>query len=800
MIRILLLKNLRDLRAALAQTIALIVIIALGIASFVSSIAAYRDLGTSYNHTYRQLDFADVTFSVDAAPPGVLDRLTRIKGVAAVTGRLVVDVALDPPAQAAAVKGEKIRARLIGLPRDQQPQVNNVMITQGRYFSPQDDQVALIESHFAQIYHVAPGSTLTPVINGHKEPVQVVGVAASPEYLVVSASRQDIIPSARTFAVLFVPLPVVQQWMGMADSVNDIAVRFTPDADQDQVIAAIKDELKPYDLITTTLQKDQPSSAALKLDLDGYREIGYTMPMLILFVAAAALYVMLGRLIHAQQTQIGLMMALGYRRRAIVVHYLMLALVVGVFGSVIGIAAGIPLGREITAEYANELGIPLVQSRFYLDLVVQGVLTSLVVAFIAGLVPALNASRLEPVVAMRPTPAVSLVKGGKSLIEHLLHLPLWLRVPLRNVWRVRSRSISTSLGVVFAFVLVLAGWSMMDSMTYAIQNTFQHTERWDLLVIFDPSRTQAAVERMASWPGVEQAEPIVQLPATIKGNSLDEDISISALSPSDSLHRLQMAGGITPKQALQDGHIVLTTALADKLKLRVGDTVTLETPAAPGKHTKTVRTLTLGGTTDEMMSAVGYISLDESQQWLHSAERVYNGVYLKVNPAQVPAIRAALFDRMDATLVQVKSSIQNDWQSLMGFFYAFVGIIVTFALAMAFALLFNTMTVNVLEQQREYATMRAMGTGRRLIALFMTTENVIVWIVTLIPGLVLGTWTAQAMMAAFQSDLFTFTIVILPLTYVVTSLGILLTLVLAALPAIWRVNRLNLAESTRVLT
>jgi putative ABC transport system permease protein len=407
---------------------------------------------------------------------------------------------------------------------------------------------------------------------------------------------------------------------------------------------------------------------------------------------------------------------------------------------------------------------------------------------------------LEPVVAMRPTPALTLVKGGKSLVERVIHLPLWLRVPLRNVWRVRSRSISTSLGVVFAFVLVLAGWSMMDSMYYAIQDTFQRTERWDLLVMFDPPRTQAAVRRMDNWPGVEKAEPIVQLPATIKGDGLGEDISVSALSPSDSLHRLEIAGGIPLAQALRDGHIVLTTALADKFNLHVGDTVTLETPAAPGKRTKTVRTLTLGGTTDEMMSAVGYISLDESQQWLHSAERVYNGVYLKVNPAQAQAIKSDLFDRMDATLVQVKSSIENDWRSLMGFFYAFVGIIVVFALAMAFALLFNTMTVNVLEQQREYATMRAMGAGRRLIALFMTTENVLVWIVTLIPGLLLGTWAAQAMITAFQTDLFAFAIVIAPQTYIVTALGILLTLVLAALPAVWRVNRLDLAESTRVLT
>jgi predicted lysophospholipase L1 biosynthesis ABC-type transport system permease subunit len=64
----LLLKTLRDLRASLAQSIALIVIVMLGVASFAATVAAYRDLDTSYNRTYDELLFADVTFAVQGAP------------------------------------------------------------------------------------------------------------------------------------------------------------------------------------------------------------------------------------------------------------------------------------------------------------------------------------------------------------------------------------------------------------------------------------------------------------------------------------------------------------------------------------------------------------------------------------------------------------------------------------------------------------------------------------------------------------------------------------------------------------
>ena len=142
----------------------------------------------------------------------------------------------------------------------------------------------------------------------------------------------------------------------------------------------------------------------------------------------------------------------------------------------------------------------------------------------------------------------------------------------------------------------------------------------------------------------------------------------------------------------------------------------------------------------------------------------------------------------------------EDMQGYMVLFYAFTGVMLVFALLMAFALLFNAMTVGVLERKREFATMRSLGTGRRWIALLLSGESGILWVLTLLPGLLLGYLMALAMGSMFNTDLFTFTIVIAPITYVAAAAGILITMLLAALPAVRRVNRLNLAEATKVLT
>jgi len=192
--------------------------------------------------------------------------------------------------------------------------------------------------------------------------------------------------------------------------------------------------------------------------------------------------------------------------------------------------------------------------------------------------------------------------------------------------------------------------------------------------------------------------------------------------------------------------------------------------------------------------------MDEAQERLHAPTVPYNGLYLTVDDAQSRQIKLDLYHLPDAVAVQRKADLVTDMRGFMGLFYLLIGIMMAVAVVMAFALLFNAMTVNVLERKREFATMRSIGSGTGRIAALLFAEDLILWLVTLPPGLLLGHWMAMQVGTAFSADLFTFNIVVAPSTYVLTAAGILLTMFLATLPAIRKVNRLNLAEATKMLT
>jgi putative ABC transport system permease protein len=784
-------KTLRDLSSSLAPSIALGVIVMLGVGSYAATVTAYRDLDTSYNRTYDELLFADVTFAVQGAPQTAAESVREVEGVAGVFGRLVIDTGLELP-ERNGQSLEPIRARLIGLSAPERPEVNDVLVLEGQYLGAGETAI-LADVHFARYFGLGPGDTVSPILSGARVDLPIAGVVASPEYLMVSPSKQEIIPSPRSFGVFFVPLGLLQELSGAQGMVNDIAVRLQKDADEPAVVKRVQEILAPFGLTATTLRAEQPSNYGLKADVEEFREIAYMLPTVILLVAAISVYVMLGRQVRSQTPQIGLMKALGYSDGAVMGHVLLYALVIGAFGSAAGALLGLPLGKWITELYAAELGIPIIETRFYPDLLLQGAALSLVATIVAAVAPAYGGARLRPAQAMRFDPAIAQVKGRATLLERIARVPLMLRLPLRNVFRLRRRSLTTALGIVFAYILILMVWGLLDSLEFVFSENYGIIERWDLSVSFNSIQTPAARETILGWDGVKAAEPILQLPATLKTGTDSEDILLTAFDPNQEMHVLQLPEGTPPRQALADGRLVISTGLAKLLRVSEGEWVTLES------HFGTERFL-LGPTTDEMMNAVGYLSLAEAQGRLHIPSGSYNGLYLTVRDARSGQIKLDLYHLPGVAAVQRKADLVTDMRGFMGLFYLLIGIMMAVAVAMAFALLFNAMTVSVLERKREYATMRSIGSGIGRIAALLFAEDLILWLVTLPFGLLLGHRMALQVGTSFSADLFTFKTVVAPSTYVFTAAGILLTMLLATLPAIRQLSRLNLAEATKVMT
>ncbi len=120
-------KLVRDLMRMWAQTLAIALVMASGVATFVMASGAYRSLYETRGAYYERYDFADIFAQVRRAPLSVRERLAEIPGVAAVETRISQLALLD-------VEGlvEPATARVLSVPDLRPPTLDRMHLREGR--------------------------------------------------------------------------------------------------------------------------------------------------------------------------------------------------------------------------------------------------------------------------------------------------------------------------------------------------------------------------------------------------------------------------------------------------------------------------------------------------------------------------------------------------------------------------------------------------------------------------------------------------------------------------------------------
>lgn len=774
--RLLARKTLRELRASRAQTIALASVIALGVTVFIAAIGAYRDLASSEATTYERLRLADAWYRVEPTDQALIEDVAARPEVQDVEGRLVIDSGLQ-------VGRDRVRARLIGTRVTGPAAVNDVAVIDGQ--RPSDTDGVLLERTFAERRGIAPGDTVTALVDGEEVPLRVAATVATPEYLQVTPDRYELLPAPSSFAVIFIDRTRLQELTFNRGQVNDIVVRLDGGGSTAEVEADLRERVS---VIEATPRSDQASYAALEQDLGSFRAIALAMPTIILAAGVIAMAVMMGRVVRSQRPLIGVMKALGYTDRTVLTHYLTHALVIGVIGSVAGVVAGSFLSGIVTRAYTGEIGVPYTTSAFHPALAALAVGVSLVATAVATWHPARRSARLAPALATRVDPVGLDRPGRRSRIERLMPLPLNARVPLRTATRARGRAIGTASGIAVAMLLLVMVLALRDAVELFIARTFDDLEQWDIAVTLDEPQDPSALAPIADSPGVTEASPFLQAPVRLETGAHGRDVLLTALDPEQDLRQLRL-DGTTMARALRPGQIVLTDGLAGDLGVDVGDSLTAATPAGLAR-------LRVSATSDEPIPSRAYIGVATAAEV--AGATLANGVHLRVDGDQA-TIRSALYDVPGVTAVAVRDEQRSDLRSLLSVFDALIAVMLAFSAAMAFAVLFNAMTINVLEREREYATMRSVGARPALVARLLALEVLVLWALALLPGLLAGTWVAGRLGDAIAADLFTLEVRATPTSYLFAAAGVLAIALLALVLPLRRVARLDLASATKTL-
>jgi putative ABC transport system permease protein len=397
---------------------------------------------------------------------------------------------------------------------------------------------------------------------------------------------------------------------------------------------------------------------------------------------------------------------------------------------------------------------------------------------------------------------VKVADGRLSLFERVIpplqRAPVRWRMVLRGIGRDKRRSLSTVIGVTLALVLILASWGMIDTVGVLIDRQFNDVVLEDASSVLAVPVGAEQVAAVASVPGVARAEDVATLEVSVRSNGETYATQLQAFRPDTQLHGFTNESGQLPSTGITGG-----VALSDLLGVAAGDSVELSFPTLDTSITTTIVDFV-----DEPMGTAVYIERSELERALAAAampvptEVLAEPFITTVGTLFDPAadrddVISSIESVPDVAAVVDQRALYDLAQSLLGFFYIFIGMMLLFGGLMAFALIFNTISVNVAERSTEYATMRANGMPRRRIASLIMGENMLLTLIGIVPGLIVGYLAAAVFMSFYSSDMFQFKLEMSWSTLVLSALFMLLVAAISLWPGIRSVSKIDVASVVR---
>lgn len=762
------------------QLIAIILVIAAGIANYVAFRSTHSSLVRSQQFYYEVSNFGDVWIDVRRAPMSLKERISAIGGVTSIDLRVVASVVVDIPGLA-----EPAMGFITSVPTRGQPAVNRLSIISGRWLRPHADDEVIVSYAFASANGFHEGDTINAVINGRWKPLRIVATALSPEWVLELVPGSMMIDNKR-FAVIWVADELLSTLYDMSGAWNSASLDLAPGTNVLTVLEHLDALVKPYGSRGAIARADQQSHKFLSDEIRQLSLTAFIVPAIFLGVAIFLLNVSLLRFVATQRSAIAILKAFGYSNARISLHYVGFAVVAVAGGTILGLGGGVFIGMKLVTIYLDFYRLPVLEFEIPLLVILGAILLSLLAASLGAIAAVRAVVRLPPAEAMRPESPRSYHGIFLDRFGVTRRFSPVSTMIVRNVMRRPIRAAVSLLTIALAMSLLVLGRYFMEMFQTIITVQFDRVAREDAAVMFMTPRSPAAVHELASMPGVMVVEPFRAVAVDVVVGSHTKRSVLTAGVRDATLHRVTDMMGVAQK--LPTHGVAMSAFMAKALDVGIGDTVQLR---QTDEHRRTY-SVVLSSVIDDMMGVQVYASPEVLTGLLREMGSV-SGAYLQIDPRRMMDFyRAAKTMPSISSLVMRERARRSFDESYMQFMDISNTYIVFFASLIAFGVVFNNARIALSERSTELASLRVLGFSRRDVAMILLGEQFVITIVALPIGFVCGVLWSAWMPSLIATDLFRFPFAISLRNPGICALTIIMVAGATGAFIRWRIGRLDM--------
>ncbi len=490
----------------------------------------------------------------------------------------------------------------------------------------------------------------------------------------------------------------------------------------------LENSIKADDRYIFWIDRDAyPGNAMLENILSPIKVMTTIFPLLFFMVAAILILITMAKMVEHDRTQVAIMKALGLSTQTITLSYLMYGWLAAISGSLIfGYFGNWLIPTVLFNIFTTRFSIPLIEIVYYHGLSLVAILLSLFFSSVAILLALLSVLKETPAQGLRPKPPKN---ARRSILEKVKWF--WSKLSYANKLMIRNLSVGrmkillSSIGVVGAIALLVIGLSLRSSANTTIQNTI-NTYNFDASIQLSE---EVPYDQLPELPvSTEKIEPTISVNADFN----NQIIQLNALTNHQELLSITNLDGKLVD--INQNSFIIPQSFAILNQLKVGDEFTFS-------YDEKDYTFIITDVSNQYLGKTMYISMDRLNQL--GVEKITKRFYLKTTHEFNDSLKDVLLKSEQIESIDTKSIIIERSNEMLSMLNQVILIILISSFALTSTVIYNLASINIVEREREIATLRVLGYTHREVKRLINSENYVLLTLGSILGLPVGSFLSQ---------------------------------------------------------